>query len=89
MNRNEILDTADYDFQIVDTPGELHEWVRQRNREKNKARMVAGYCWEWVSKKQPQLKDIEIRRLIAKSSELFSCFSADIAHRPTVNDGAL
>jgi len=57
---NETLDTADYDFQIVDTPSELHEWVRERNREKNKARMVAGYCWKWVSKKQPQLKDIVI-----------------------------
>ena len=57
---NETLDAADYDFQIVDTPGELHDWVRERNREKNKARILAGYCWEWVSKKQPELKDIVI-----------------------------
>jgi DUF2075 family protein/SOS-response transcriptional repressor LexA len=57
---NETLDSADYDFQIVDSPAELHDWVRERNREKNKARMVAGYCWKWVSKKQPELKDIVI-----------------------------
>lgn len=57
---NETLDAVDYDFQIVDTPGELHDWIREKNLEKNKARMVAGYCWKWISKRQPQLKDIVI-----------------------------
>jgi DUF2075 family protein len=38
----------------------LHAWIRDKNKEKNKARMVAGYCWDWVSKKQPDLKDIVI-----------------------------
>lgn len=57
---NETLEPGEYDFQVVDTPDELHEWVRERNREKNKARMLAGYCWEWVSKDQPELKDIVI-----------------------------
>src|SRR5205823_3233323 len=55
---NETLQGAGYDFQIVDTPDELHAWIREKNNEKNKARMVAGYCWDWVSKKEPQLKDI-------------------------------
>lgn len=57
---NETLDDVGYDFQIVGTPGELHAWIREKNEEKNKARMVAGYCWDWVSKKQPQLRDIAI-----------------------------
>ena len=57
---NETLEGADYDFRIVDSPAALHAWVREKNKEKNKARMVAGYCWDWVSKKQPQLKDIVI-----------------------------
>jgi uncharacterized protein len=57
---NETLEDVDYDFRIIDTPSELHELIRQKNRENNKARMVAGYCWDWISKKQPQLKDIKI-----------------------------
>jgi len=59
---NQSLEPEDYDFRIVDSPGELHSWIRERNKEKNKARMVAGYCWDWVSKKQPQLRDIVIGR---------------------------
>ena len=57
---NETLETSDYDFRIVDSPAELHELIREKNKEKNKARMVAGYCWKWISKKNPQLKDIVI-----------------------------
>ncbi|HZS47672.1 MAG TPA: DUF2075 domain-containing protein, partial [Blastocatellia bacterium] len=57
---NEMLDGTEYDFQIAGTPDELHDWVREKNKEKNKARMVAGYCWDWVSKNQPELKDIVI-----------------------------
>ena len=57
---NNTLDTKDYDFRIIDNPKELHELISAKNKEKNKARMVAGYCWKWVSKKQPILKDIVI-----------------------------
>lgn len=57
---NDTLDTNDYDFRIVDSPTELHKLIREKNKEKNKARMVAGYCWKWVSKKKPILKDIVI-----------------------------
>lgn len=57
---HEILETKDYDFRILDSPTELHELIRNKNKLKNKARMVAGYCWKWISKKNPLLKDIVI-----------------------------
>lgn len=57
---NEILETSDYDFRIVDSPAELHELIRYKNKAKNKARLVAGYCWKWISKKNPLFKDIVI-----------------------------
>jgi hypothetical protein len=57
---NDTLDTNDYDFRIMASPTELHNLIREKNREKNKARMVAGYCWKWISKKKPALKDIVI-----------------------------
>lgn len=37
----------DYDFRVFDDPNELLEQIRLLNQEKNKARMLAGYCWEW------------------------------------------
>jgi uncharacterized protein len=60
VTANEMLDTREYDFRVIDNPVELHTLIRQKNRAKNKARMVAGYCWKWISKKHPQLKDIVI-----------------------------
>jgi len=57
---NEFLNDKDYDFKIFDNPKELHEEIIEKNKSKNKARMVAGYCWKWISKKNPKLKDIQI-----------------------------
>lgn len=57
---NETLDTREFDFRIVDSPAELHGLIRAKNKRNNKARMVAGYCWDWISKKDPSLKDISI-----------------------------
>jgi DUF2075 family protein len=57
---NTTLSDIEYDFKIFDDPAELHAFITQKNGVKNKARMLAGYCWEWVSKKNPLLKDIRI-----------------------------
>jgi DUF2075 family protein len=57
---NQTLEPGEYDFQIFDSPGMLHDWIREKNKDNNKARMVAGYCWDWISKKQPNLRDIVI-----------------------------
>lgn len=57
---NKMLGTKDFDFRIIDSPEQLHELIRLKNKPKNKARMVAGYCWKWISKKYPHLKDIVI-----------------------------
>jgi hypothetical protein len=54
---NEGLDTAD--FRVFDSPAELHAAIVERNRAANKARVVAGYCWKWVSKRTPAKFDIE------------------------------
>lgn len=57
---NSFLDDQDYDFKIFNDPQRLHKEIIEKNKPKNKARMVAGYCWKWVSKKKPVLKDIQI-----------------------------
>lgn len=57
---NNTLDDIDYDFQIFDDPQKLHDAIKEKNLEKNKARVVAGYCWDWISKRQPEMHDIVI-----------------------------
>ena len=47
-----------YDFQVFNDPAALHELIRQKNASTNKSRMVAGYCWDWVSKKDRQQPDL-------------------------------
>lgn len=39
----------DYDFGVVDSPHDLLEWVIDHNGN-NKARVIAGYCWDWPTK---------------------------------------
>jgi DUF2075 family protein len=56
---NETLFDIDYDFQVVDSPSELRDIIFEKNKINNKARLVAGYCWKWISKKKPHLYDIE------------------------------
>jgi len=62
---NKTLDTREYDFRIVDSPAGLHDLIRTKNKISNKARIVAGYCWDWISKKKPLLKDIVIGNYMA------------------------
>lgn len=52
------LEGVDYDVQVVDGPRELRDLILDRNLERNSARMVAGYCWDWKSKVDPKAFDI-------------------------------
>jgi len=47
-----------YDFRIFDNPVELHDTIREKNRDSNKSRMVAGYCWNWVSRNDKTQADL-------------------------------
>jgi DUF2075 family protein len=62
---NDTLDGADYDFQIFEDLNLLHKTIINKNKEKNKARLLAGYCWKWISKNNPNLKDITINNFSA------------------------
>ena len=57
---NYSMDLPDYDFKVVNSPEELHQLIKQKNKLNNKSRMVAGYCWNWNSKKNPSIYDIQI-----------------------------
>ena len=57
---NVDFDHGAFDFQVVDTATELHERIEVLNRPANRARVVAGYCWDWNSKRNPDAWDIVI-----------------------------
>ena len=50
-----------FDFRIFDTATELHSTIRELNKESNKSRVVAGYCWNWTSKNDTKAYDIEFK----------------------------
>jgi hypothetical protein len=52
------LEEVDYDFRVFDSPTEMREEITNKNHTRNKSRLVAGYCWPWISKKNPSLFDI-------------------------------
>ena len=55
---NVMLNKSEYDFQIIDNPNTLRDMIFEKNKEANKARLLAGYCWKWISKKDTQANDI-------------------------------
>jgi len=57
---NTTLEDIDYDVVIYDDPNAFRKAIIDKNRAANKARMVAGYCWDWASKKDPDAMDIII-----------------------------
>ena len=52
----------DYDIRICDSPEEVRNLIIERNKVNNKARMLAGYCWDWISsgKNNTNVHDITI-----------------------------
>ena len=57
---NKKLDLKEFDFKVFDSITELRDRIFKINKEANKARLVAGYCWDWVSRRDPAKFDISI-----------------------------
>lgn len=55
-----MLDVGEYDFRVFDNPTDLHALVALKNGANDRSRVVAGYCWKWPSKKDPEAWDIEL-----------------------------
>ncbi|HMO03100.1 MAG TPA: DUF2075 domain-containing protein [Kiritimatiellia bacterium] len=55
---NRSLEGVDYDFRVFDDPIQLRQVIFEKNLESNKARIVAGYCWDWISRADKRKTDI-------------------------------
>ena len=40
----------DYDLRLYDDPNQMKSDLYEINKKSNKARMIAGYCYEWITK---------------------------------------
>jgi DUF2075 family protein len=52
-----------YDLRFFDNFGEMFEEISKREKEVGLSRLVAGYAWDWVSKRDKTKPDIEIEGL--------------------------
>lgn len=59
---NYDLEGIDYDIRIFDSPTEMRRLVIEKNCSSNSARILAGYCWEWIKAgtKDTNCHDIKI-----------------------------
>jgi hypothetical protein len=67
------IEGINYDFKVFTDPSELYKEIRAKNLESNKSRMLAGYCWDWISKKDSAAFDIvfpEFESLVAVPGSL-------------------
>ena len=56
---NTTLD-IDYDVRVFDDPNQMREVLREKNNINNKSRMLAGYCYEWITKNNPKGNEYDI-----------------------------
>lgn len=54
--------TFDYDYEIklFRSPTKMREALREKNNINNKSRMIAGYCYEWISENNPTGDEYDI-----------------------------
>jgi DUF2075 family protein len=55
---NTDINELNYEFKVCDNPNQLQEIIFTKNKIKNSARLVAGYCWDWKSQKDGKTPDI-------------------------------
>ena len=63
---SKIFDTSEYEFVLFDSIDEMRNQIILRNAENGLARLVAGFSWKWISKKNPNLYDIKIDNIELK-----------------------
>lgn len=60
------VDFGSYDFKIYDDFKQMVLDIKSQEKKHSVSRMISGYAWEWVSKNNPDLHDIEIQGMKLK-----------------------
>lgn len=82
---NETMADINYDLKVFESPTLLHKEIIRKNAQNNKSRLVAGYCWKWVSKNNPNEIDFDFDDFRAKWN-LSSQGQAWIIHPDSVKE---
>jgi len=58
----DTVDDISYDIRIFKDPNEMRRAIEEKNSFNNRSRMVAGYCWNWITegKNRSDIHDISI-----------------------------
>ena len=54
------LSETTYEVRVFDDPNEMVREIRALDDSNQNCRTLAGYCWDWVSKKDPAAYDVEL-----------------------------
>lgn len=65
-NSKELFNSKEYEFILFDSLDDMIFQIKNRNNESGLSRLIAGYSWEWVSNKNPDLFDIKIDNIQLK-----------------------
>lgn len=60
LEDEKVIEFNNYEFYLFDSINDLVSEIQKRDTENGLSRLIAGYSWEWISKKQPDLYDIKI-----------------------------
>ena len=50
----------DYDIKLFDDPNKMRDALKEKNEINNKSRMLAGYCYNWITKNNPSSDEYDI-----------------------------
>lgn len=60
QSKDKIFNSKDYEFVLFDSIEEMEKKIKLRDQENGLSRLIAGYSWKWVSKKNQNKFDIKI-----------------------------
>ena len=60
LKKNSKVNFQEYDIKLFENISELISSIKEKEEEFGLSRLIAGFSWEWVSKKNPSLYDIDI-----------------------------
>jgi uncharacterized protein len=61
FGKNQAIFHSDtYEFEMFDSLEEMISRIKKKNSDKGLSRLIAGYSWEWISKKDSKKYDINI-----------------------------
>ena len=60
LKKGDGFEHPNYEFALVDDITIFRDLILEKNESHGLSRMIAGYSWKWISKKDPSLFDINI-----------------------------